>query len=120
MKKILAIALSLCMIFALCAVSASADDHKPITLNLSMTATMDEHHGACYQPFKEYIEEKCPWITIEIHPSSTLYDDSTFLDAIMRGNVEMGVTAPGYLGEYAEEVAIFAAPYFFDSIEQMN
>ena len=119
MKKFLAMVLALCMVFALCAVSY-ADDHEPITLNLSMTATMEEHHGACYEPFKAYIEEKCPWITIEIHPSSTLYDDSTFLDAIMRGNVEMGVTAPGYLGEYAPATAIFAAPYFFDSIEQMN
>ena len=119
MRKFLAMVLALCMVFALCAVSASAD-HEPVTLNLSMTATMEEHHGACYEPFKAYIEEKCPWITIEIHPSSTLYDDSTFLDAIMRGNVEMGVTAPGYLGEYAPAVAIFAAPYFFDSIEQMN
>ncbi len=93
--------------------------HDPITLNLSMTATMDEHHGACYQPMADYIQEKCPWITVKIHPSSTLYDDGGFLDAIMRGNVEMGVTAPGYMGEYAPETAIFGACYIFNDADHM-
>ncbi len=98
----------------------AAADHDPVTLKFSMTATMEEHHGACWQTFADYVHEKCPWITVEIHHSSTLYDDSTFVDAIMRGNVEMGITAPGYLGEYAPEVAIFGACYIFDSVDQMN
>lgn len=94
--------------------------HDPITLKFSMTATMDEHHGACWQTFADYVHEKCDWITIEIYPSSTLYDDSTFVDAIMRGNVEMGVTAPGYLGEYVPEAAMFGACYIFDTVDLMN
>ncbi len=93
--------------------------HDPITLNLSMTATLDEHHGAAYEPMAAYIQEKCPWITVTIHPSSTLYDDGGALDAIMRGNVEMCVTAPGYLGEYAPEAAIFGACYIFNDADHM-
>ena len=94
--------------------------HDPITLKFSMTATMEEHHGACWQTFADYVHDKCPWITIELYPSSTLYDDSTFVDAIMRGNVEMGITAPGYIGEYAPATSIFGACYIFDSAEQMD
>lgn len=100
--------------------SQTSDEHEPLTFNFSMTATMEEHHGACWQTFADYVHEKCPWITIEIHPSATLYDDSTFVDAIMRGNVEMGVTAPGYIGEYAPVTSILAACYIFDDVDQMN
>lgn len=99
---------------------SSDGEPEPITLKLSMTATMDEIHGACWQTFKDYVEEKCPWITVEIYPSATLYDDSTFVDAIMRGNVEMGITAPGYLGEYADSASIFGACYIFKDADNMN
>lgn len=120
MKKFLAMVMALCMIFALCAVSASADDHEPLTLEFSQSATDIEHHGKCWATFADYVHEKCPWITINIHYAGELYKDDTFCDAIMRGNVNMGVTAPGYIGEYAPELAIFAAPYIFDNIDQMN
>lgn len=96
------------------------ESHEPITLNFSMTATLDEHHGACWVTFADYVHEHCPWITIEVHPSSTLYDDSTFVNAIMRGNVEMGVTAPGYLGEFVPEASIFGACYIFNGVDHMN
>ena len=140
MKKALALALSLAMavsLFAGCgskdepapapaptpsapAVSTPAEPAQPdpITLKFSQTATMEEHHGICWETLKKYVEEKCPWITIEIYYSSTLYDDSTFIDAITRGNVEMGTTAPGYIGEYAPELSIFGACYIFTSPEQ--
>lgn len=96
--------------------SQTSDEHEPLTLNFSMTATMEEHHGACWQTFADYIHEKCPWITIEIHPSATLYDDSTFVDAIMRGNVEMGVTAPGYIGEYENDAQYSAYVHAIDEL----
>lgn len=94
--------------------------HDPMTLVFSMTATMEEHHGACWQTFANYVHEKCDWITIDINHSSTLYDDSTFIDAIMRGNVDMGITAPGYFGEYAPQTAIFGACYIFENANQMD
>ena len=93
--------------------------HEPITIKLSQTASMEEHHGICYETLKAYIEEKCPWITVEIYYSSTLYDDSTGLDAVSRGNCEMVVTAPGYLGEIAPQAAIFGACYIFENADQM-
>ena len=119
MKKRLSLLLALIMVFAL-TIAVRAEEHEPITLEFSQTATQQEHHGACWGDFAEYIAEKCPWITINVHYGSELYDDSTFCDAIMRGNVEMGVTAPGYIGEYAPELSIFSAPYIFDSLDQMN
>lgn len=99
---------------------AAADTHDPIELSFSMTATLDEHHGACWQTFADYVHEKCPWITIKVYPSATLYDDSNFVDAIMRGNVDMGITAPGYIGDYAPQTSIFGACYIFDSVDQMD
>ena len=140
MKKALALALSLAMAVSLFAGCGSKDEPAPapapststpaastpaepaqpdpITLKFSQTATMEEHHGICWETLKKHVEEKCPWITIEIYYSSTLYDDSTFIDAISRGNVEMGTTAPGYIGEYAPELSIFGACYIFTSPEQ--
>lgn len=119
MKKIVSLILIAMLAMSLL-VTGVAEEHEPLTLKLSMTATMDEHHGACWQTFADYVHEKCPWITVEIYASGTLYDDSNFVDAIMRGNVEMGITAPGYFGEYAPETAIFGACYIFDSPEQMD
>lgn len=127
MKKILVAVL---MIAVVCAAvfgqgapeqpEPAAKEHEPRTLKLAFTATLEEHHGACMKTFADYVHEKCPWITIELYPASTLYDDSTLLAAIMRGNLEMGMTAPGWLGEYAPEVEIFGACYLFDSPEQMG
>ena len=143
MKKALALALSLAMAVSLFAGCGSKDEPAPapapapstsapatstpaepaqpdpITLTLSTTATMEEHHGGCWETLKAYVEEKCPWITLEMYYSSTLYDDSTILDAIMRGNCDLGITSPGYIGEYAPELAIFGACYLFDNAEQM-
>lgn len=123
MKKTLALILSLALVCSLLIygqVASAEDAHEPIVLEFSQTATQQEHHGACWGDFAEYVKEHCPWITINVHYGSELYDDSTFCDAIMRGNVEMGITAPGYIGEYAPELSIFAAPYIFDSLDQMN
>ena len=120
MKKFAALILVALLAMSMLSVGALAEEHDPLTLKFSMTATQEEHHGGCWYTFADYVHEKCPWITIEIYPSSTLYDDSNFVDAIMRGNVEMGITAPGYFGEYAPETAIFGACYIFDSVDQLN
>lgn len=119
MKKVVTLFLALLMVLSLFT-NVTAEAPKPITLKLSQTAKMDEHHGAIWYSFADFIHEKLPWITIEVYSSSTLYDDSTFVDAIMRGNVEMGITAPGYLGEYAPETAIFGACYIFQNVDQLN
>ena len=137
MKKLFALLLALAMVLSLAACGAKAPaaeapkaeapaadaaapaEKEPITIKLSQTASMEEHHGICYETLKAYIEEKCPWITVEIYYSSTLYDDSTGLDAVSRGNCEMVVTAPGYLGEIAPQAAIFGACYIFENADQM-
>ena len=120
MKKIVSLVLIALLAMTMLGICALAEEHEPVTYKFSMTATTEEHHGACWYTFADYVHEKCPWITIEMYPASTLYDDSNFVDAIMRGNVDMGITAPGYLGEYAPETAIFGACYIFDSVDQMN
>ena len=143
MKKLFALLLALAMVLSLAACGAKeaapaateapkaeapaaeapaateAPAKEPITIKLSQTASMEEHHGVCYETLKAYIEEKCPWITVEIYYSSTLYDDSNGLDAVARGNCEMVVTAPGYLGEVAPQTAIFGACYIFENADQM-
>ena len=96
MKKSLSLLLALVMVLSLMAFAPAAgaeDAHEPIVLEFSQTATQKEHHGACWGDFAEYVHEHCPWITINVHDGSELYDDSTFCEAIMRGNVEMGITA---------------------------
>lgn len=119
MKRALVLVIASLLVLSLLA-AATAESPAPITLKLSQTAKVDEHHGAVWYKFADFIHEKLPWITIEVYSSSTLYDDSTFVDAIMRGNVEMGVTAPGYFGEYAPETSIFGACYIFQNVDQLN
>ena len=43
MKKVLALVMALCMVFALCAVSASADE--PVTLTYAEVQCADRHSG---------------------------------------------------------------------------
>lgn len=139
MKKTLALALALAMsvsLFAGCSKKEEAPapapapeaststpapeaTKDPITIKLSQTASMEEHHGVCYETFAKYVEDNCDWIDVEIYYSSTLYDDAGALDAISRGNVEMAATAPGYFGEIAPQMAIFGACYIFDNPDQM-
>jgi len=114
MKKRLSLALVTTLLFTLIVTSAGA-----MTLNFAMTATEKEHHGACIYTFADYVMANTDDIEITVYPSSTLYDDSNLLEAMMRGNLEMGVAAPAMLSEFYPGVSVLGACYVFRSPEHM-
>ena len=124
MKKLLALLVTLTMVFTLCTsvvMGASAETaHEPITIRMSMTASLDEHHGAAANIFADYVMDKCDWITLEVYPSSTLFDDSDAIAELIRGNLDMCESGFPYLSEYAPVLAMFGSCYLFQNWDHVN
>ena len=83
MKKILALTMALCMIFAMCAVSASADE--PITLTYAEVNPLEGTIvGAMAKAFKEKVEELSGGaVLIDIQASGVLGSEDQILDNLL-------------------------------------
>lgn len=69
---------------------------------------------------KEWLEENSDGeVTMEIYPAGQLYDDSTEIDAITAGNIDMISTYISKLTTLDTNMQYTIAPYLFDSTEQM-
>lgn len=113
MKKIMALVLALCMVFALAACGQSAApaeteapaadaaaDAAPaaeekVVIKFGYTPgdlKPEESREVCYATtFKEYVESHSDSITVELYPSDTLGSANDVVGAIAAGTVQMGV-----------------------------
>lgn len=69
---------------------------------------------------KGWLEENSDGeVTMEIYPAGQLYDDSSEIDAITAGNIDMISTYISKLTTLDTNMQYTIAPYLFDSTEQM-
>ena len=69
---------------------------------------------------KSWLEEQSDGrVTMEIFPAGQLYDDSTEIDAITAGNIDMISTYISKLTTLDTSMQYAIAPFLFDSTEQM-
>lgn len=69
---------------------------------------------------KSWLEEQSDGrVTMEIFPAGQLYDDSTEIDAITAGNIDMISTYISKLTTIDTSMQYSIAPFLFDSTEQM-
>ncbi len=109
MKKVLAVALVLCMIFALSAISF-ADDKIVIEVG-SMYTTEDSHHAALLKA-DEYLKEKTDGrISLNIYPNGTYGDQANCIQAVRMGTLDVFHTS--YSADYVPEASALQGPYLF-------
>ena len=116
MKKILALTMALCMIFAMCAVSASADE--PITLTYAEVNPLEGTIvGAMAKAFKEKVEELCGGaVLIDIQASGVLGSEDQILDNLLGGGniTDISRISAFALTQYGcDKASLLSIPYTF-------
>lgn len=140
MKKFIAAFLTLSMVlsFAACGGTAPASSGSAATESAPASTSNTESANPTYvieyshvqaesTPthramlfMKEYLEEHTNGdMTMEIYPSGMLYNDSTEIDAISAGNIDMVSTNVPKLTSLDPGMEFSNAPYLFDSTDQM-
>ncbi len=120
MKKILALAMALCLVFSLCAVSASAAAVPDVTLIAAHVNNEESSYHAGLVAFKEKLEELSDGsMTVEIHANGELGGDETeLMEKVASGTCDVIVVSPGDLSNAVPQVDLLALPFLYSSFEQ--
>ena len=118
MKKFLALTMALCMIFAMCAISASADE--PIVLTYAEVNPVEGTVvGDVALAFKEKLEELSGGaIQVDIQASGVMGDEKTVLANILGGDTSVDIVriSAFALNQYGAVKSVFLTlPYVFTS-----
>ena len=118
MKKFLALTMALCMIFALCAVSASATE--PIVLTYAEVNPVEGTVvGDVALAFKEKLEELSGGeVVVDIQASGVMGDEKTVLANILGGDTSVDIVriSAFALNQYGAVKSVFLTlPYVFTS-----
>ena len=146
MKKLIAMLLALCMVFALCACGQqtaapteekteaadasateataeepAADVGEPVNLIFSIAAVPTDAHGAAQKVFKDTLESISGGnITVECYDSGTLYGQDTEHDALKNGDVDIIYSSASWLTDGSPWISMFTAGYVFQSYDHMT
>ncbi|MBQ6324774.1 MAG: C4-dicarboxylate TRAP transporter substrate-binding protein [Clostridia bacterium] len=117
MKKILTIALVLCMLLSVC-MTASAEDYK-LEMRLSHVFSPGEALADYIQEAADSIREKTNGaIDIKVFPASQLdvYKDGVM--HVVNGDKFISVEDPSYIGDYVPDFNVLAGPMMTSNIKE--
>ena len=114
MKKILALVMALTMIFALTAVSASADDAIVLKIGVS-TADTDPRNIAANDFAKEIEEKTNGAVKAEVYPAVQLGGDGQLVESMVldAGTVDIVITDASNFGTIVPDMNISGLPFLF-------
>ena len=118
MKKILALVMALTMIFALTAVSASADDAIVLKIGVS-TADTDPRNIAANDFAKEIEEKTNGAVKAEVYPAGQLGGDGQLVESMVMdaGTVDIVITDASNFGTVVPDMNISGLPFLFDGFD---
>ena len=118
MKKILALVMALTMIFALTAVSASADDAIVLKIGVS-TADTDPRNIAANDFAKEIEEKTNGAVKAEVYPSGQLGGDGQLVESMVldAGTVDIVITDASNFGTVVPDMNISGLPFLFSDFD---
>ena len=120
MKKILALALTLCLILSLCVVFASADDAKiePITITFATANATANIESAFAERFIELCGEMSDGaITFDYSDGGLLGTQVELVEGTMYGSYDMTCTSVENLTSWVPEVAVMSNPCLIDDYD---
>ncbi len=122
MKRLLALLLTLVMVFALAAVgmpAAYADNATHLKLN--HPAADGGPYDLMAEEFARLVEEKSEGkYVIDIFPANQLGTQEEALDAVSLGTLDMCVTSDDILAKYAPEWGYIGLPFLFDDVDDVD
>ncbi|MDO5378086.1 MAG: TRAP transporter substrate-binding protein [Clostridia bacterium] len=113
MKKlaiVLALALALCL---------SASAVAETTFQLGTTVNEQDSFQVAAEKFAELVAERTGGeYKIEIYPNGTLGDESTMLDSMTMGMLDMGIITSGPFVNFSQMMGVLDMPYLFANNEE--
>ena len=71
--------------------------------------------------FAELVEEKTDGrVTVEVHPNAALGNETEMFQGMQSGTIDVGIIAPGSIGEFQPEMSILSVPFLINSREQRD
>ncbi|MGC0251797.1 TRAP transporter substrate-binding protein [Pseudactinotalea sp. Z1748] len=71
--------------------------------------------------FAELVEEKTEGrVVVETHPNAALGNETEMFQGMQSGTIDVGIIAPGSIGEFAPEMSILSVPFLITSQEQRD
>ncbi|MGC0274455.1 TRAP transporter substrate-binding protein [Pseudactinotalea sp. Z1739] len=71
--------------------------------------------------FAELVEEKTEGrVVVETHPNAALGNETEMFQGMQSGTIDVGIIAPGSIGEFAPEMSILSVPFLINSQEQRD
>ncbi|MEW9673468.1 sialic acid TRAP transporter substrate-binding protein SiaP [Ammoniphilus sp. 3BR4] len=100
---------------------APADSGKTFNLKFSTASVPNDAHTKALEVLKEEIEKSTEGrVKVEIHHSSSLYNQDNERQALMRGNLEMAYTSAPWMAEFVPSLNMFTAGYMFKDYDHMT
>ena len=118
MKKILALVMVLTMIFALTAVSASADD--AIVLKIGVSTAETDPRNIAAKSFADEIEQKTNGaVKAEVYPAGQLGGDGQLVESMVMdaGTVDIVITDASNFGTVVADMNISGLPFLFSDFD---
>ncbi|MBO7423319.1 MAG: TRAP transporter substrate-binding protein [Oscillospiraceae bacterium] len=118
MKKILALALTLAMMFTICAVAASADDAIVLRIGVS-TADTDPRNIAAKSFADEIAEKTNGAVKAEVYPAGQLGGDGQLVESMVldSGTVDIVITDASNFGTVVADMNISGLPFLFSDFD---
>lgn len=133
MKKVLAIILTVAMVFTLAACSGSTDGgskdegskdggstdgKKEVKVSFAYEMAVGEPGDTGVNAAKKALEESGLGFTVNAYPNGQLGSKDDVIDQILAGESLITVADPLYLGEYVGDLSILYGPMLFEDMDQ--
>ena len=125
MKRLLALALALCLLLALGTVCAFADEQEdakanPITLKVAVKSSATAANSVATQRWVDAVNAADCGIEMLLYTDASLGSETEVVQQIIMGEPLIINADPTHLEAYAPELALLNGPYFVESLEDFD
>ncbi|WP_028293912.1 TRAP transporter substrate-binding protein [Oceanobacter kriegii] len=93
----------------------------PIEIKFSHVVAENTPKGQMALKFKELAEAALPGeVEVKVYPNSQLFTDSTVLQAMQLGDVEMAAPSLSKFQKYTKKLQLFDLPFLFEDMEAVD
>ncbi len=126
MKKLLAVLLTLTMVFSFAACGGGGDGKtadggdsgEKIVFKIAHQDSDDAPSNQMLQDVEKYVEEKTDGkVDIQLYPNGIMGSDREVLEGIQLGTVQMSNMGSSVLSTYGEKFSIFEIPFLYKDFE---
>jgi len=119
MKKVIALLIAMCMVFALCTVSFADDSIKPVTLTIYSPGNENSVPTKTIVEYARLVSEASNGaITLDVHHSGELGNDAEAIESVRMGTIDIIFAGTSGFTSFYEPAKILDLPFLFDDANE--